>query len=331
MAGGCGAKPAPVPAAPPAPPAFKSVPITGRQSAVPWNTPFSADRPTFPASEPLGEPLRPLQIPNIRGNDQTLVELAEHLRQTGKPEVPQGVQAALVGVLPGERYIYHLGGYPQHGVYEIYQFRREGDGWVTSPICMDTPWPVWPGPDRVGPIFLCGLQEGSGAVLSLAAYRDDEEVLRITGVEDGWFALAEDPAGGPPAITVSEGTWWLDHKLEPRVVQRYTFAWQNGEYVLARHERRDDWVYHLARFLTLIGEGNYDKAAGEFAAPPAGGVKAYLEQHAPHLIGRNEKGWTTAGHTQPPDDVYLTDAKAGGPRFHFRFDAEQRLSGVEED
>jgi hypothetical protein len=317
----------------PAPNLFEDVPLTD-------------DLPTFaPGGDPAfiypgpGLPLPQSKL-QVRVDEQdVLARIAASIDQTGRPDVLPDLPAAFAGKLEGEHYVYRLGGIPRDGVYGplVYMLSKGPDGWAATPICMRAWAWVWPGTQQQAkdPVVVCAYIEGSGAHLTLAAYKGDREVLHVQGLQDAYVEVIPAVDGGVPTIVTYGSHHWLDHKAEPGVFERYTYTWQNGAYALTGHERRADWVYHLARLIGFLAKGEPEKAAADFRAPPPGGVEALVGRNAPDLPRLAWGRWTTGGKfPQLPaggSRAYLRPADSqNGPWFYFDFDEHGRIQVIGE-
>ncbi|MDB4894007.1 MAG: hypothetical protein JWN15_269 [Firmicutes bacterium] len=303
--------------------------------------PLTADLPTFaPGSVPEHHIIEPgLPIPASRGDGrvEVLGQMAYQIRETGSPAVPRGVPATLVGTLAGGNHVYLLGGTPDWGVDTAYFFmlKQEPDGWTATPICHGA-WRSWAWPGTLqqagpDPVAVCGSNDGSGSVLTLAAYRGNREVLRVAGLEEGYYQILPDANGGPPTIVVYGALSWLHHKLDPSVLERFTFTWQGDAYGLAKRERMADWVYHAARFKQFVATGDLERAAKEMVESPPGGLTAYLQKNAPDLMTGAGWVWTTSGYPTPPrgSQAYFHQANVEtGPWFRFDVGPDGRILAV---
>ncbi|HYF91603.1 MAG TPA: hypothetical protein VD969_05120 [Symbiobacteriaceae bacterium] len=287
--------------------------------------PLTTDLPTYAPEPDLSEgrsgPGLPRPADRGDGRVEVLGQLAYHIRETGAPTVPEGVPATLVGALEGGNYVYLLGGMPDWGVDTAYFYilKEEPQGWSATPICQGA-WRTWAWPgtlkQTVNPVVVCATVEGSGAVLTLAAYKGDREVLRIFGLQESGFQVIPDPAGAPPVILAYGAFRWLDHKIMPFVRERFTFVWDGDAYALAKHERMADWVYHVARFKELLSIGDLERASLHMAAPPED-LHAYLQANAPDLIAGSDWRWTLDDDPARTAGVphFRQQGVEGGPTF----------------
>jgi hypothetical protein len=340
--------PVPPPAAPakpiPATPPRVSMPIKlNRWIALAPNlvgrpVPLTTDLPTY-APEPRrgeGRSGPGLPRPDGRGDGrvEVLGQLAYHIRETGSPVVPAGVPATLVTTLEGGTYVYLLGGLPDWGVDTpyVYMLKEEPDGWAATPICQGA-WRTWLWPGTLeqtsNPVVVCATTDGSGAVLTLAAYKGDREVLRLFGLQESEFAVLPDPAGGPPTIQAYGAYRWLDHKVMPYVRERFTYAWDGDAYAQVLHERMADWVYHVARFKDLLSIGDLERAKQHMAASPAD-LSAYLQETAPDLMEGADWRWTM--DTDPARTAGVPHFRQlgvdGGPTFLFETGANGLITAI---
>lgn len=339
---GCSAAPAPAPAsAQPADVAAPPIRITDwieGTSNLFVEPPLTSDLPTFPAlgDRPWSYPGPGLPGPEYRGKadaQDVLTRIATSIDQTGKPDVPPGLPAAFAGRLEGDNYVYHLSGYPPQGDVGplVYMLKKQPDGWTATPICKQAWAWMWPGTlqQAHAPVVICAYIEGSGANLTLSAYKEGREVLNFSGLADSYVEVIPDPAGGVPTIVALGGYHWLDHKADATVLERYTFTWQNDAYALTKLERQADWVYHIARLIESLAKNQPELAAADFApTPPAGGVVAYLVANAPDLAKLAAGRWSTDGR-RTSTRAYLRPAGAeAGPWFAFDLDEQGRIKAV---
>lgn len=295
---------------PPAPAVAKLPPPPG----------LTEELPTYPA-EPRPKWPQGLSGPSGAGGLDDLEALANQIERTGDPTPPEGAPAALFGLLPGGRYIYHLGGVPRPDREMAYLLQRIGEGWTATPLCPGARWF-----QVVDGLLLCASSEGSGAVLTLNVYDGTSHLLRLAGLQEGVFALRPGPKG-PPEIVVTGKLQWMEHKLDPWVTERFTYAYQDGRYRQVKQERMADRSYHLARFIRLLAAGELARTQAEMAAPPPGGLEAYLEQTAPDLERLAGSTWTTDGFDRP-GRVYIHQPRTEGPWFWFEFAPDDRIASL---
>ncbi|MFZ5813936.1 MAG: hypothetical protein ACOY93_01355 [Bacillota bacterium] len=302
----------------PAPAAPKAPPPPGLTQEV----------PTYPASpRERWQVPSPVPHPASPGGLEELERIARQIEETGSPEPPPGASAVLVGALEGGRYAYYLGGPPRPDQPHTYLLHRGPSSWSATPICEGARW-IWSGTrsQKSDPVVICGASEGSGNVLSLDLYRADRHLLRLGGILEGRVEVRPRPEG-PPDLVVTGKLQWMEHKLDPWVTERFTYRWVDGEYRQVGHERMADRNYRLARFVKLLEAGELERAAGEMAAPPPGGLAAYLEQHAPELPGLAGSAWTTDGFFHG-DRVYIHPVRTERPWFWFQFAPDGRIAAV---
>jgi hypothetical protein len=261
----------------------------------------TADMPVYAGSHREGFPDKGIEIRYVPGgidSASTLLALAHHLDQTGNPSVPEGTQATLVGSLEGGNFVYRLWNGANPSEPHVWSLRREEEGWVAVPICRNSDQWLWSNAldSFRQPVVICGGTEGSAGSLTVAAYRGGAEVFRAQGLIRGGVEIGVGTGDGPPSLILYRALHWYSNYHEVPVFERVMVTWVDGSYRVNRIERKEDWAYHVVRFLTFLHEGDLDRAQQEMAVQPSQGLETYLRSNAPLLLESDVLAWLQVYH-----------------------------------
>lgn len=306
---------------------------------------ITSDQPTFkrgPVPERYVLGIESREGPSTPPADLTgtLQQIVDHLQSGTKPEEAGGPEATFIVTLAGDIHVYSLGKESPWDVWTdqlLFSLSHGSQGGVATRLCQHRSQHVGLYYLMSGePLLFCDSAKGQGRPhWYVSIYRGAQEILHIDRLEaqPGGFELLPTEQDGPPTLRVIHYNDWFGRgRTSDYIMERVTLTWDGSQYIASRKEWQDDWAYHFARFDYWVGTGDLERAAGELAFTPEGGLQAYLEAHASGMA-KNSHNWAWPRWKRDSRRFYVMglpethDVKTA-PWYWFDFTPEGLIAGI---